>query len=130
MGNAKHTIAALEGDYSVCRLPATDGVPAWALAGALFSVTRTPDELSVVCESGLVPDGVRNEPAWRCLRVEGPIAFSAVGVLSALSSALAASGVSLFAVSTFDTDYLLVKAADLGRAVEALRGAGHEVAAD
>jgi hypothetical protein len=129
MENAKRRLAALDGDYSVCRLPARDGVPAWALAGELFSVTRAPDELSVVCRSDLVPEGVRNEPGWRCLGVEGPIAFSAVGVLASLAGALAAAGVSLFAVSTFDTDYLLVKAYDLARAVEALRRAGHEVAA-
>jgi hypothetical protein len=124
---AKHNLTLLAGELAVCRLGARDPVPEWALAGEMFSVTRTADELSVVCEAGLAPDGVTHERGWRCLKVEGPFAFSVVGVLSALTGALARAGVSLFAVSTFDTDYLLVKDADLDRAVAALAADGHTV---
>ena len=77
-----------------------------------------------------VPPEVRCERGWRCLRVEGPLDFSEIGVLASLSSVLATTGVSLFAISTFDTDYLLVGEADLERSVTALREAGHRLAED
>src|SRR5262245_27487947 len=119
----------LPGTYAVCRLAADTPAPAWA-AGEFVSVTRTADELSVVCRADLVPEGVRCERGWRCLRVAGTLDFGMVGVLASLLAPLAAAGVSVFAVSTFDTDYLLVKETTLATAVEALRRAGHTVAAD
>jgi hypothetical protein len=97
------------------------------VTGTFFSITRTADELSVVCQQSLVPDDIRCERDWRCLRVAGTMAFSMVGVVAALVTALAEAGVSVFVVSTFDTDYLLVKEHDLEKAVAALRAAGHEV---
>jgi hypothetical protein len=102
-------------------------LPDWALSSAFLSITRTSDELSVVCLQEAVPPEVRCEKGWRCLRVEGPLDFSEIGVLASLTSVLAAAGVSLFAISTFDTDYLLVGETDLERAVTALRGVGHRV---
>jgi hypothetical protein len=93
----------------------------------VFSVTRTPDELSVVCDASAVPDDVRCERGWRCLRVAGAMPFTLVGVLASLTAPIAAAGVGVFALSTFDTDYLLVKESDFARAVEALRTAGHTV---
>jgi hypothetical protein len=129
MSDAKHTMTHIPGDFAISRLDPHDHVPAWALAGSLFSVTRTFDELSIVCEAGLVPEGVRSDGGWRCLKVEGPFAFSIVGVVSALASALARSGVSVVVVATYDTDYLFVRAADLDRAVDALRADGHTVRA-
>ena len=116
----------LGGTFAVCRLGGAAPVPAWA-AGDFLSVTRTAEELSVVCPEAAVPEGVLCERGWRCLRVAGTVPFSAVGVLASLASPLAAAGVSLFAVSTFDTDYLLVKGDHLERAVAALRGAGHVI---
>ena len=101
-------------------------MPAWA-TGPFVSVTRTADELSVVCPEDVVPSEVRAERGWRCLRVAGTLDFSMAGVLAALVGPLAAAGVSVFAVSTFDTDYLLVKDQDLRRAVDVLRNAGHAV---
>src|SRR6185312_8147250 len=94
-----------------------------------LSITRTPKELSIVCAQGLVPDGVRSESDWRCLMIQGPLDFSLTGVLSALLAPLADAGVGIFALSTFDTDYLLVCAAQLDLAVETLSAAGHLVAA-
>jgi hypothetical protein len=90
-----------------------------------FSVTRTGEELSVVCREVLVPEGIRAERGWRAIRVAGVLDLSEVGVLASLVVPLAGAGISLFALSTFDTDYLLVKEHDLGRAVEALVAAGH-----
>src|SRR5437868_10248425 len=115
------------GSFAVCKLPPAGGIPAWAVAGKLFSVTRTADELSVVCEEGAVPDEVACERGWRCLRVAGAMPFAVVGVLASLTAPLAEAGISLFAISTFDTDYLLAKAERFPEAVTALRAAGHRV---
>lgn len=127
MASRPLVLLVMEGNFAVCRLDRDAAVPPWATAGAFFSVTRTPDELSVVCADEAVPDGVECERGWRCLRVAGTIPFSVVGVLAALSMPLTEVGVSVFAVSTFDTDYLLVKERDLPTALDALRRAGHVV---
>lgn len=121
------TLSLLPDTLAVCRLAPDADVPAWAWAGEPASVTRTRDELSIVCRADAVPRDVRTEGGWRCLKVEGPLDFAWTGILAALTAPLAAAGVSLFAVSTYDTDYLLVKAENLDRAAEALRGAGHRV---
>lgn len=114
--------------FAVVRLAADAAVPEWARGGALVSVTRTADELSIVCPEAAVPSDLPAQRGFRGLRVRGPLDFSAVGVLASLAGPLAAAGVSLFALSTFDTDYLLVRAADLERALAALAGAGHALA--
>ncbi|MEM1089995.1 MAG: ACT domain-containing protein [Pseudomonadota bacterium] len=119
-------LTVLEPELAVCRLAPDAALPGWVGPG-FSSVTRTHAELSVVCEHSRVPEGIRCEGPWRCLEVAGPLAFSEVGIMAALSEPLASAGVSLFAVSTFDTDYLLVKSADLKSACEALRAAGNEV---
>ncbi len=121
------TLTLLEGRLAVCRLDAETEVPAWATAASPFSVTRTAGELSVVCPEGLVPDGVRCERGWRVFELEGPFEFSEVGILSAVATPLAEAGVGIFAVSTFDTDYVLVKEERLNLAADALRGRGHAV---
>jgi len=111
---------------SVCRLDPAAPLPPWA-GGELTAVTRTPDELSIVCDQQHVPDGVRAEKGWRALKVAGPLDFSLTGVLAALAAPLAAASISIFALSTFDTDYLLVKETALTEAVQALRNAGHHI---
>jgi hypothetical protein len=118
----------VSGTYAVCRLDAADPLPAWAASGAFVSVTRTDAELSVVCPEDAVPAGVRAEPGWRCLRVVGPLGFGMTGVLASLAGPLASSGVSIFVVSTYDTDYLMVQDRDLERGQDALERAGHSVA--
>jgi hypothetical protein len=121
-------LSLLPDTLAVCRLAPDAEVPAWAWTGEPASVTRTRDELSIVCRADAVPQGIRSETGWRCLKVEGPLDFALTGILAALTAPLAAAGITLFAVSTYDTDYLLVKAENLDRAVEVLRGAGHRVA--
>ncbi len=131
--NAKHKnlrLSLLTGHMSVCRLEPTTKVPDWAISGGSFSVTRTDDELSVVCPDELVPEDVRSEGGWRALKLEGPFEFSEVGVLASVAAPLAEAEVGIFAVSTFDTDYVLVKGEQLRPAVAALRGRGHEVLPD
>lgn len=96
-------------------------------AGPLVSVTRTETELSVVCAESAVPDGARAERGWRALRVAGRLDFALTGILAHLTAPLATAGVPVFVVSTFDTDYVLVRSAHLGAATDALRAAGHDV---
>src|SRR5205085_13631 len=98
------TLLVLEDTFTVCRLGRDTPIPPWATSGGFFSISRTPEELSVVCHQDAVPEGILSERDWRCLRVAGTIPFSVVGVLAALTTALAQAGVSVFAVSTFDTD--------------------------
>lgn len=105
-------------------LPGAD-LPEWALKGSFFSVTRTSDELSIVVEESLIPEGVRFQGGWRIIKVHGPFVLSEVGVLASLAGPLAASRISLFALSTFDTDYLLVASENLAAAVSTLEKMGH-----
>ena len=128
--NARHRklgLSLLAGHMSFCRLDPATKVPDWAISGGFFSVTRTDDELSVVCPEEEVPEDVRSEGGWRVLKLEGPFEFSEVGVLASVAAPLAEAGVGIFAVSTFDTDYVQVKEEQLQPAVAALRGRGHEV---
>ena len=120
-------LAVVPGALAVCRLAADAPLADWMGAGAFSTVTRTPDELSVVCAEAAVPEGVSAERGWRALRVDGPLDFAMTGVLARLAAPLAEAGVPIFVVSTFDTDWLLVKAEHLARAVETLRQSGHEV---
>ena len=119
-------LTVLPGTFAVCRLAADAAVPLWA-RGAFVSVTRTVEELSVLCEAAGVPPDVRSEGAWRALSVAGPLAFEEIGVLAGLAAPLAEAGVSIFVVSTFDTDYVLVKSARLAAARTALEAAGYTV---
>jgi hypothetical protein len=114
---------------SVCRLPAEAPWPVPPPGGSFYSVTRTESEVSVVCAEDAAPGGdhVRVEPDWRALEVAGPLDFTMVGVMAALTAPLADVDVSVFVVSTYDTDYVLVHAAAIERAIEALRAAGHTV---
>ncbi len=120
------SLRVLEGEFAVWKLP-PDSVPP-PLGDSLFlSVTRTAAELSIVGPTEVVPDGVPVETGWACLEVQGPLAFELTGVLAGISAPLAAAGVPIFVVSTFDTDYVLVHSVHLERAVAALEGAGHSV---
>ena len=110
----------MPGRLAVCRLDPQVAVPDWALSGDFFSITRTTDELSIVCSEAGVPEGVLCERGWAGLKVEGPLDLSLTGVLASLAQPLAEAGISIFAVSTYDTDYLLVKVGDLERAVAVL----------
>jgi uncharacterized protein len=123
----RFSLSVLPELLAIAQLDAGATIPAWATTGAFFSVTRTTDELSIVCEQARVPEGVKAQRGWRALKVHGPFDLSEVGVMAALSAALASEGVSVLAIATFDTDYLLVSGQQLKRAIEALRSAGHLV---
>jgi hypothetical protein len=119
------TLIVVDGIFAVCRLEPDVPIPSWATEDDFFSITRTAHELSIVCPQAAVPEGVKCEQGWRCLRVAGTIPFSVVGVLASLMAPLAEAGISVFAISTFDTDYLFVKGEDLERAVDVLWRLGH-----
>lgn len=110
--------------FSICRLAANDTVPYWAIASKWYSITKTNHELSVVCDESVVPPSVQKEDGWKAIEVEGPLDFSLTGVLSSLSNALSNGGISLFSISTYDTDYILVKSDNLTNACTLLADCG------
>lgn len=121
-------ITAVEGEYSVYRFAPGSPVPEDVLSCKGFvSVTRTGEELSIVCPSGTVHGAEKEEDGWSLWKVAGPLDFGKIGVLSSIAAPLAGAGVSIFAVSTFDTDYVLWKHDKAGAAVRALRAAGFDV---
>ena len=109
----------------VCQLPSDASVPAWAEESRFFCMTRSTDELSIVCEDHRVPEGVRVERGWVALKLQGPFPFSMTGVLASFLEPLAEAKIPIFAISTFDTDYVLVKRENLERAKKTLEAAGH-----
>lgn len=124
------TLRLLPEDFAACRLEAEATLPSWAdprQATSLLSITRTLDELSLILEWKQVPVNLPRQGPFRALVVQGPLPFDAVGILASLTHALAGAGVPLLSVSTYDTDYVLVKAGLLERAVDALHAAGHTV---
>ena len=125
--NGPLRLSVLDERVGVCRLEPDSEIPEWAASTSFFSATRTADELSVVCPETSVPPHIESEKGWRVLKLEGPFEFSEVGVLASVATPLAETGVGIFAVSTFDTDYVLVKEEQLNLAVAALRERGHKV---
>ncbi len=117
-------LSALDERLAICRLDARAKTPAWALEASFFSITRTPDELSIVCSEKDAPEGAKVEGGWRAFKVEGPLDFSLTGILASLAAPLAEAGVGIFAVSTYDTDYVLVKESKLDAAIYALEARG------
>lgn len=113
--------------YAVCRLDPNGYIPHWALLGDDFvSLTRTLDELSVVCAQENVPqEGTKAERGWRCIKVVGPFDFTVAGIHASLAAPLAEAAVSVLAIATYETDHILVREPDLDRAVSVLEHAGH-----
>jgi hypothetical protein len=120
-------LSLLPETFAICRLAPDAVVPEWAMQGQFFSITRTSEELSVIAETPFVPENLLNKVSWRVMKVHGPFDLSEVGVLAALVAPLAAAGVSVFTISTFETDYLLVQGIQLREAIVAFRNAGHTV---
>jgi hypothetical protein len=116
------TLRLLEGKFSVCRLAGESSLPPDLLATHrdFVSITRTADELSIVCPEPLAPSGAKIEPGWRAFKVQGPLDFALTGIIATLTAPLATAKISVFAVATYDTDYLLLQDSDLARAIQAL----------
>jgi hypothetical protein len=121
------TLSLLPETLAVCRLDPHAEIPAWALPGDFVSITRTMVELSIVCPERRVPEEIGREGGWRALKVEGPLDFTLTGILASLAGPLAQAAIPVFAISTYETDYLLVKQTNLDRAVQVLSLRGHQI---
>lgn len=120
-------LVLLDTIFSVVKLPTTEEIPFWADKGEFFSITRTNEELSIVCSASNVPDRLLKdvEHDWKCIKVEGVLDFGLTGILSSLANPLAENNISIFAISTFNTDYLLIKMHAIEKAKSVLENAGH-----
>lgn len=120
-----------EDRFAICQLPAEAELPEWLTqAPGVVATVRSREELSLVCREDVVPAEVRQEKGWRAFMVEGPLDFGLTGVLAAIAGPLAVAGISIFALSTFHTDYVLVKEDKLEAATKALSAAGHNVVSE
>ena len=122
----------LAGHYAIVRLAPDAPVPDWAslsnsTEGEFTSITRTTDELSIVCPAENLPADVHSPHHWICLKLEGPFPFEQTGVLLSFIEPLSSSGVPIFAVSTYDTDYVLIPEDRMGGVVDLLQAAGHQL---
>jgi hypothetical protein len=116
MKNPKLSLSILPGKFAVCLLEKNDVIPSWALKSSFFTISKTKDELSVVCSEKSVPQGLKFEGNWKALKVEDKLDFSLTGILSSLINPLAKEKISIFAVSTYNTDYIFVKCNNLKKA--------------
>lgn len=127
---AKVRLKRLPGSYAVCRLDAPSPLPTWADGDGFVSISRSDDELSIVCRAERAPDGVKQDAGWICYKFIGPFAFDETGIVSSVIGPLSDAGIGIFIVSTFDGDHMLIKEADVGRAEPVLTGAGHTLLED
>jgi len=127
MQTPKLTLSVLPSRFAICRISPDSEVPSWSSSTEFCSITRSRDELSVVCLSKNVPPNTQAERDWRALKVQGPLELSLTGVLASLAQPLAEAKISVFAISTYDTDYLLVREDSLSEAIRALKDEGHSV---
>ena len=123
----KLNLSLLPHKYAVCQLHPDKHIPYWALLGDFVSLTRTHEELSIVCQQDNVPDNIEAERGWRCLQVQGAFDFSAAGVHASLAIPLAEADISVLAIATYATDYLLIKEQNVERALQVLEQAGHYI---
>ncbi len=111
--------------YAICSFPPEHAIPGWAQSLSIVSITRTPEELTIVCEEDRASGDCRMDRNWRCIKVDGSFDLDAVGVLAGISGPLAGEKISIYVVSTFDTDYIPAHGEHLARAVSTLSKAGH-----
>lgn len=117
----------LTGPYAIVRLAPDSPVPDWATKGEFTSITRSADELSIVCPADNLPRDVDSPHHWICLKLEGPFPFELTGVLLSFIEPLSRNDIPIFAISTYDTDYVLIQEDHAGNAMDILREAGHEL---
>lgn len=122
------TLRVVEGVYSFCRLDGAAPLPPWAHDATLSIVLRSKTELSIVCPARNVPPAVRAEGPWKALVIDAVLDFNQVGIIASLAGPLAAAGISIAPVASFDTDYVFVREGDLSRVIGVLEAAGHRVA--
>lgn len=116
----------LKSVLGVCKMSSSEKIPVWA-KGEVLSMTWTADELSIICEEIHIPKTVEAERDFRCFKVTGFLAFGTPGIFASIANPLAVAGISIFAFSTYNTDYFLIKSNDLQKTIEVLQGAGHTI---
>jgi hypothetical protein len=117
----------IPGPYAIVRLTSDAVVPDWATKGEFTSITRTADEVSIVCPARSLPSGVSSPQGWICLKLDGPFPFSLTGVLLSFIEPLSTNQIPIFAISTFDTDYVLIQMEFADRALDVLHESGHKI---
>ena len=123
----KLSLKILPERMAVCRLDPAAAIPDWIAEIGFYSIIRTEEELTIVCPETHIAPGISSEAGWRCFRVQGLLDFSEIGIIFSLTRPLAENGISVFVISTFNTDYLMVKDKDLAKAIDALTAEGHEI---
>lgn len=124
---ARVKLKALDGVYGIARLGPRDPIPAWADGAGFVSISRSDEELSIVCRQERMPGDVRKDGDWTCFKFVGPFAFDETGIVLSVIAPLSSNDIGIFVVSTFDGDHMLVKSADLDKARDLLTAAGHTV---
>lgn len=127
MKKEKLNLTLLENRFGICRLERDIPIPEWAENEGFCSITRTAEELSIVCPEENIPSGIICEKDWKCLKLEGPLDFSLIGILARISTLLAEEKISIFVISTYDTDYIMIKENDIRPAIEKLSANGYEI---
>ena len=120
-------LSLLKESYSICTLPNTAPIPDWASKESLASITRTDKELTIVCKQDIIPSELQSDRNWRCFRIDGSFDLNQIGVISSISSPLADAGISIYVISTYDTDYFLVKDNNLDQTISTLSDIGHNI---
>ena len=120
-------LTSLKDEFVICKLDQGSEIPSWAFGGEFFSLTRTAEELSILCPANQVPELSHYETGWRGLKIEGPFEFDEIGVLASLTAPLAEAKISLLTISTYDTDYIFIKQENYRQAVNTLEAAGHTI---
>jgi hypothetical protein len=121
----KFKLKRIDGHFGIVKLGPARPVPAWAMEPSFCSVTRTETELTIVCPEKAIPADVEYEGSWQCIRVEGAFDFQTVGVIAPLSGVLARNGISIYVISSYVTDYILIRRQYIEKAVRALEREGH-----
>jgi hypothetical protein len=122
---AKLKLSTLKDSFSICKLDPSSDIPSWAWEGDFFSITRTTDELSIICDCKNIPEKMKCEHNWQVLMIEGPFEFEEIGILHSITKPLAEAEISLLTISTYDTDYILIKEGHYEEAIKSLERAGH-----
>ena len=120
-------LSLLKDKYGICTLPNTAPIPDWALTQSLASITRTEKELTIVCRREIIPSQYQSDLTWCCFKIDGSFDLNQIGVISSISSPLADAGISIYVISTYDTDYFLIQEHNLERTISVLSDIGHNI---
>jgi len=120
-------LSLLKDKYGICTLPNNAPIPDWALTQSLASITRTEKELTIVCRREILPSQYQSDLNWRCFKIDGSFDLNQIGVISSISSTLADAGISIYVISTYDTDYFPIQQQDLEQTISVLSNSGHSI---